>query len=95
MAQSSIWGTKWTDPSDKSAVLMTAQSIKAKDGSRTAVTNGSVILVQQQYQFTWPYQKPGSLWAISRESTICLVDFSGEKITSDQISTLGQWIELR
>ena len=64
-------------------------------GSRTAVTNGSVILVQQQYQFTWPYQKPGSLWAISRESTICLVDFSGEKITSDQISTLGQWIELR
>jgi len=117
VAQSSIWGTKWTDPSDKSAVLMTAQSVKAKDGydaldlamnaaravtrgyqpvgSRTAVTNGSVILVQQQYQFTWPYQKPGSLWAISRESTICLVDFSGEKITSDQISTLGQWIELR
>ena len=114
VAQSSIWGTKWTDPSDKSAVLMTAQSVKAKDGydaldlamnaaravtrgyqpvgSRTAVTNGSVILVQQQYQFTWPYQKPGSLWAISRESTICLVDFSGEKITSDQISTLGQWI---
>ena len=68
VAQSSIWGTKWTDPSDKSAVLMTAQSIKAKDGydaldlamnaaravtrgyqpvgSRTAVTNGSIILAQ-------------------------------------------------
>ena len=64
-------------------------------GSRTAITNGSIILAQQQYQFTWPYQKPGSLWAISRDSKICLVDFSGEKITSDQISTVGQWIELR
>jgi len=117
VAQSSIWGTKWTNPSDKSAVLMTAQSVKAKDGydaldlamnaaravtrgyqpigSRTAVTNGSIILAQQQYQTTWPYQKKGSLWAISRDSTIYLVDFSGEKITSDQISTVGQWIELR
>ena len=117
VAKSGIWGTTWTDPSDKSAILMTAQSVKAKDGydaldlamnaaravtrgyqpvgSRTAVTNGSIILAQQQYQTTWPYQKKGSLWAISRESTICLVDFSGEKITSDQISTLGQWIELR
>ena len=64
-------------------------------GSRTAVTDGSIILAQQQYQTTWPYQKKGSLWAISRDSKICLVDFSGEKITSDQISTLGQWIELR
>ncbi|WP_454922129.1 hypothetical protein [Actinomyces naeslundii] len=64
-------------------------------GSRTAITNGSVILAQQQYRITWPYQKPGSLWAISRDSKICLVDFSGEKITSDQISTVGQWIELR
>ena len=117
VAKSGIWGTTWTDPSDKSAILMTAQSVKAKDGydaldlamnaaravtrgyqpvgSRTAVTDGSIILAQQQYQTTWPYQKKGSLWAISRESTICLVDFSGEKITSDQISTLGQWIELR
>lgn len=117
VTESGIWGTTWTDPSDKSAVLMTAQSIEAKDGyqalnlamnaaravtrgyqpvgSRTAVTNGSIILAQQQYQTTWPYQKKGSLWAISRDSTICLVDFSGEKITSDQISTVGQWIELR
>lgn len=117
VAQSNLWSTTWTDPSDKSAVLMTAQSVEAKDGynaldlamnaaravtrgyqpvgSRTAVTNGSTILAQQQYQSTWPYQKKGSLWAISRESKICLVDFSGEKITSDQISTVGQWIELR
>ena len=92
VAQSSIWGTKWTDPSDKSAVLMTAQSIKAKDGydaldlamnaaravtrgyqpigSRTAVTDGSIILAQQQYQTTWPYQKKGpcGLSAGSRRS---------------------------
>ena len=117
VAQSGIWGTTWTDPSDKSAVLMTAQSIDAKDcyqalnlamnaaravtrgyqpvGSRTAITDGSTILAQQQYQITWPYQKKGSLWAISQDSRICLVDFSGEKITSDQISTVGQWIELR
>ena len=117
VAQSSIWGTKWTDPSDKSAVLMTAQSIEATDGydaldlamnaaravtrgyqpvgSRTAITNGSIILAQQQYQITWPYQKKGSLWAISRDSKICLVDFSGAKITDKQISTVGQWIELR
>ena len=117
VAQSSVWSTTWTDPSDKSAVLMTAQSVEAKDGynaldlamnaaravtrgyqpvgSRTAVTDGSIILAQQQYQTTWPYQKKGSLWAISRDSTIYLVDFSGEKITSDQISTVGQWIELR
>ena len=117
VAQSSIWGTKWSDPSDKSAILMTAQSVETTDtyqalnlamnaaravtrgyqpvGSRTAIANGSTILAQQQYQTTWPYQKKGSLWAISRESKICLVDFSGEKITSDQISTVGQWIELR
>lgn len=117
IAQQGIWGTRWTDPGDRSAVLMTAQSVEATDayqalnlamnatravtrgyqpvGSRTAITNGSIILAQQQYQFTWPYQKPGSLWAISRDSKICLVDFSGEKITSDQISTVGQWIELR
>ncbi len=58
-----------------------------------AVTNGSIILAAARYP--WPYQKKGSLWAISRDSTIYLVDFSGEKITSDQISTVGQWIELR
>ena len=117
VAKSGIWGTTWTDPSDKSAILMTAQSIETTDayqalnlamnaaravtrgyepvGSRTAITNGSIILAQQQYQITWPYQKKGSLWAISQKSKICLVDFSGEKITSDQVSTVGQWIELR
>ena len=117
VAQSSIWGTKWTDPSDKSGVLMTAQSVEAKDayqalnlamngaravtrgyepiGSRTAITNGTIILAQQQYQITWPYQKKGSLWAISRDSQICLVDFAGAKITDKQIATVGQWIELR
>ena len=117
VAQSSLWSTTWTDPSDKSAILMTAQSIETTDayqalnlamnaaravtrgyepvGSRTAITNGSIILAQQQYQITWPYQKKGSLWAISQKSKICLVDFSGEKITSDQVSTVGQWIELR
>ena len=29
--QSSLWSTRWTDPADKSSVLMTAQSVSAAD----------------------------------------------------------------
>lgn len=63
-------------------------------GTRRAVSDGSTTLVRQDYSITWPHGSKGAIWAVSNGGRIALVDFSGEGITSDQLHTLGRWIEL-
>ena len=108
--QSSLWSTRWTDPADKSSVLMTAQSVSAADAYQAldlamnaarASTRGYLPGPAQRSPTAvplWPgrtIRPPGlTRTAVSNGSRISLIDFSGESITDQQLETAGRWIEL-
>lgn len=63
--QSSLWSTRWTDPSDESAVLMTAQSVTAAD-----VYQALDLAMNAARAVTRGYLPVGSRTAITDGSTV-------------------------
>ena len=63
--QSSLWSTRWTDPSDESAVLMTAQSVTAADAYQALD-----LAMNAARAVTRGYLPVGSRTAITDGSTV-------------------------